>query len=76
MKKGKTNAKKLLGAALIVCIALSFGACKKTYDCHCVKTAGGDEETEIKAKSKSDAESECTAKKTNNSSTYKECHLD
>lgn len=71
-----TIGKTMLAIAMMNLVTVTMSSCKKEYHCHCIKTAGGDEETEIKAKSKGDAESECKAKQTGNSSTYKECHIE
>ncbi len=74
MKTTKRTIKALiLGIALLGISQTGLTSCKKIYDCHCVLVAGGEEETEIKAKNKSDAETDCKAK---NSTVYKDCHLD
>lgn len=73
----KTNRSKVSTLILILAILgltqTGLTSCKKTYDCHCHLVAGGEEETEIKAKKESDAKSDCEAK---NGSVYKDCHLD
>jgi len=67
--------KLLLTVALLAFMAPAFTSCKKTYECHCDKTAGGDEHFDIKTKKKADAESECK-KKAEGSSVYSKCKLE
>jgi hypothetical protein len=69
----KTFKAIILGVALLGLSQTGLTSCKKNYDCHCTLIAGGEEETEIKAKNTSDAEADCKAK---NGSVYKDCHLD
>jgi hypothetical protein len=68
--------KKTIKIAALMALVVSLNtSCKKTYECHCDKTAGGDEHFDIKAKNKGDAESECKQKATN-STVYSKCELE
>lgn len=60
--------------ALMALVVAMNTACKKTYECHCDKIAGGDEHFDIKAK-KEDAESECK-KKAEGSTVYSKCMIE
>lgn len=60
--------------ALLALVVSMSTACKKTYECHCDKKAGGDEHFDIKGK-KEDAESECK-KKAEGSAVYSKCKLE
>lgn len=55
-------------------LALSNASCKKTYECHCDKKAGGAEHFEIK-NTKSKAETECKDKAAG-TTVYSECKLE
>lgn len=65
---------KLIAISLIGFLTLSLASCKKTYECHCDKKAGGEEHIEIKAK-KSDADHECH-ELAEGSTVYSDCHVE
>lgn len=66
--------KNVIQLSLIGFLAFSLASCKKTYECHCDKKAGGEEHVEVKAK-KSDAEHECH-ELAEGSAVYSDCHLE
>jgi len=66
--------KNIITISLMGFLALTIVSCKKTYECHCDKRAGGDEHFEIK-NTKSNAETECKDKAATNA-TYSECKLE
>jgi hypothetical protein len=66
---------KLAIGLLSIMMALGTVSCKKTYECHCKTTAGGEEHIDIKAKKESEAASACHEKEHDNAA-YSECHLD
>jgi hypothetical protein len=72
--KNKNMKKNIITISLMGFLALSLASCKKTYECHCDKTAGGDEHFDIKGK-QADAESECK-KKAEGSTVYSSCKLE
>ncbi len=68
--------KQIKNVALVVALVASLSSCKKTYECHCDKVGGGDEHFDFKEKEKSDAETKCKAKQTENTTKYTKCMLE
>jgi hypothetical protein len=66
--------KNAIQIALIGLLAFTISSCEKTYECHCVKKAGGETHEDVKAK-KADADAECK-KLAEGSTVYSECHLE
>ncbi|MFO0357675.1 MAG: hypothetical protein ACK50A_12055 [Sphingobacteriaceae bacterium] len=60
--------------ALMALVVSMNTACKKTYECHCDKFAGGDEHFDIKAK-EDDAKVECE-NKAKGSTVYSKCEIE
>ncbi len=65
--------KFFLSSAVLV-LALLNQSCKKDYECHCEKKAGGETHIDVKAK-KSDADAECN-KLAEGSSEYSKCEVE
>ncbi|MCX8081027.1 MAG: hypothetical protein N3F09_07315 [Bacteroidia bacterium] len=62
----------LLFLSIVAVFALGTASCKKTYECHC-EGPGVHQHFDIKAKKKSDAESECKKKQIG---AYTKCELE
>lgn len=60
--------------ALLGLVVFLNTSCKKTYECHCDKAAGGDEHFEIKGK-EADAKTECE-NKAKGSTVYTKCVIE
>lgn len=65
---------KLITAAVLLSFAFVGQSCKKDYECHCDKKAGGADHIDINAK-KADAESACT-KLAEGTTVYSKCELE
>jgi hypothetical protein len=66
--------KNLINLSVIGLLLFTVSSCKKTYECHCEKKAGGADHIDIK-NTKSKAESECKAK-AEGSAVYSTCKLE
>jgi len=65
---------KLILSTAVFALAFLLQSCKKDYECHCEKKAGGDDHIDIKAK-KSDAEGECK-KLAEGNAAYSSCKVE
>jgi len=65
---------KLILSTALIALAFLSQSCKKDYECHCEKKAGGEEHIDIKSK-KSDADGECK-KLAEGSTVYSSCKVE